>query len=70
MRFALLVGAAAFVAGAIRSAALLGFDVPKEAFVTTGTAIGLRRIPERVFRVTVSLLVLGLGVAVLAGLGR
>lgn len=27
--------------GGIRSAALLGFDVPKEAFVATATAIGL-----------------------------
>lgn len=99
--------------GGIRSAVLLGFDVPKEAFVATGTAIGvvvdlarvpvyvatqarpmlehwplivaatigalagtiageriLRRVPERIFRVVVSLLVLALGIAVLAGVGR
>ena len=100
--------------GGIRSAALMGFDIRKEAFVATGTAIGLvvdavrlpvylgrqwhellasdwllvsvatagtllgtlagervrRRIPERVFRTAVSLLILGLGVAVLAGVGR
>lgn len=96
--------------GGIRSAALLGFDVTKEAFVATATAIGvvvdvarlpvylatqarqlgslwplvalatagtvfgtivgervLRRIPEPVFRVTVSSIILALGVATLAG---
>src|SRR5512138_1613935 len=96
------------IQGGIRSAALMGFDIRKEAFVATGTAIGLvvdtvrlpvylaadsaqillqawplvavttagtllgtiagervlRRIPERVFRTVVSLLILGLGVAV------
>jgi uncharacterized membrane protein YfcA len=99
--------------GGIRSAALFGFDVRKEAFVATATAIGvvvdlarvpvyvatqgpvllrewrlvaaatagalvgtlagervLRRVPERWFRLIVSLLVLALGVAVLAGVGR
>jgi uncharacterized membrane protein YfcA len=100
--------------GGIRAAALMGFEIRKEAFVATGTAIGLvvdavripvyiagdsseiirrawplvvvmgagtllgtlagervlRRIPERVFRTTVSLLILALGVAVLAGVGR
>lgn len=99
--------------GGIRSAALMGFDVRKEAFVATATAIGvvvdlarlpvylamqgreiltrwplvaiatggtlagtlagervLRRIPERTFRTIVSLVILGLGVAVLAGVGR
>ena len=100
--------------GGIRSAALMGFDCRKEAFVATGTAIGLvvdavrlpvylasegrevvleawplvalatagtlagtlagetvlRRIPERIFRTVVSCLILGLGVAVLAGVGR
>jgi uncharacterized membrane protein YfcA len=92
----------------------MGFDIRKEAFVATGTAIGLvvdaarlpvylstdgreivlqewalvalatvgtligtlagervlRRIPERVFRTLVSCLILALGVAVLAGVGR
>ncbi len=90
--------------GGIRSAALLGFDVRKEAFVATATAIGLivdaarmpvyfatqarailgiwplvaaaiagtitgtlvgvpvlRRVPERVFRGVVAVLLLGLG---------
>jgi uncharacterized protein len=100
--------------GGIRSAALMGFDIRKEAFVATGTAIGLvvdavrlpvylgrqwheilasdwllitvatagtllgtlagervlRRIPERVFRTAVSLLILGLGIAVLGGVGH
>ena len=100
--------------GGIRAAALMGFEIRKEAFVATGTAIGLvvdavripvylagdssevilrtwplvvvmaagtligtiagerllRRLPERVFRTIVSLLVLALGVAVLAGVGR
>jgi uncharacterized membrane protein YfcA len=100
--------------GGIRSAALMGFDIRKEAFVATGTAIGLvvdavrlpiylagessevilrawplvavmtagtllgtiagervlRRIPERVFRTIVSLLILALGLAVLGGVGR
>ena len=100
--------------GGIRSAALMGFDIRKEAFVATGTAIGLvvdavrlpiylagessevilrawplvavmtagtllgtiagervlRRIPERVFRTIVSLLILALGMAVLGGVGR
>lgn len=100
--------------GGIRAAALMGFEIRKEAFVATGTAIGLvvdavripvyiagdssevilrawplvaamaagtllgtiagervlRRIPERVFRTIVSLLILALGVAVLAGVGR
>jgi len=100
--------------GGIRSAALMGFDIRKEAFVATGTAIGLvvdavrlpvylalewqevfprawllvavatagtlvgtiagervlRRIPERIFRTIVSLLILGLGVAVLGGIAR
>ena len=100
--------------GGIRSAALMGFDCRKEAFVATGTAIGLvvdavrlpvyltsegreivfqewllvalttagtligtlagerilRHIPERVFRTVVSCLILALGVAVLAGVGR
>jgi uncharacterized protein len=98
--------------GGIRSAALFGFDVRKEAFVATGTAIGviidlarvpvyvatqagpmlehwrliaaatagalagtlageriLRRVPERIFRVVVSLFVLALGIATLAGVG-
>jgi uncharacterized membrane protein YfcA len=100
--------------GGLRSAALMGFDIRKEAFVATSTAIGLvvdavrlpvylstegrgsvleewplvvaatagtlvgtllgervlRRIPERVFRTVVSLLILLLGVTVLAGVGR
>jgi uncharacterized protein len=100
--------------GGLRSAALMGFDIRKEAFVATGTAIGLvvdgvrlpvylttegreilvhgwllvalatlgtlvgtiagervlHRIPERTFRTVVSLLVLALGAAVLAGVGR
>ena len=100
--------------GGIRSAALMGFDIPKEAFVATGTAIGLivdavrlpvyltlewqellppvwpllgvatagtllgtvagervlRHIPERVFRTIVSLVILGLGLAVLGGVGQ
>ncbi len=90
--------------GGIRSAALLGFDVPKEAFVATATAVGvivdlarmpvyfvtqasgilhvgawvaaasvgtiagtllgervLRRVPERLFRRIVAVLVLALG---------
>ena len=102
------------IQGGLRSAALMGFDIRKEAFVATGTAIGLvvdaarlpvylstdgreivlqewalvalvtvgtligtlagervlRRIPERVFRTVVSCLILALGVAVLAGVGR
>ena len=99
--------------GGIRSAALLGLDVSKEAFVATATAIGLivdgvrmpvylatqarrlayawplitaatagvlagtilgervlKRIPEAIFRRVTSSVVLALGVAVLAGLGR
>lgn len=99
--------------GGIRSAALMGFDVRKEAFVATATAIGvvvdlarlpvylatqwreifsewslvavatagtlagtvvgeriLRHIPERAFRTVVSLVILGLGVAMLGGVGR
>lgn len=99
--------------GGIRSAALLGFDVSKEAFVATATAIGLvvdsvripvylaiqgrelvevwplitaatagvlggtalgesalKRIPEAIFGRVVSAIVLVLGVAVLAGVGR
>jgi uncharacterized membrane protein YfcA len=94
--------------GSIRSAAMLGFDVPKEAFVATatavalfvdvarvpvylatqgrelvpllpaiavaalgvmiGTALGARllgRLPQRIFRRTVALLLLALGVYVL-----
>lgn len=94
--------------GGIRSAALLGFELPREAFVATATAIGLfvdgarmpvyvalqwrdllrmwpliaaatagvivgtlaganllRRIPERIFRVLVAILVLALGVYML-----
>jgi uncharacterized membrane protein YfcA len=94
--------------GGIRSAALLGFNLARDAFVATATAIalfvdgarmpvylfldwrkllpmwqqiavatagvaigtvagasGLRRIPERVFRLTVSVLVLALGVYML-----
>ncbi len=102
------------IQGGIRSAALMGFDIRKEAFVATGTAIGLvvdvvrlpvylglewrellprewlllalatagtlvgtvagervlRRIPEELFRTVVSLLILGLGAAVLGGVGR
>ncbi|MCL2726658.1 MAG: sulfite exporter TauE/SafE family protein [Polyangiaceae bacterium] len=99
--------------GGIRSAALMGFDVRKEAFVATATAIGvvvdlarlpiyltaqgreilaawplvavatgatltgtlagesiLRRIPERTFRMAVSLIILGLGIAVLGGVAH
>jgi uncharacterized membrane protein YfcA len=99
--------------GGIRSAALLGFDIEREAFVATGTAVGvvvdlarlpvylakegdailaawllvigatigvlvgtvvgerlLRRIPENAFRAVVSTIILALGIAVLAGLGR
>jgi uncharacterized protein len=99
--------------GGIRSAALLGFDVRRDAFVATATAIGivvdvvrvpvylvsqgrevagvwplvasatvgvlvgtvagyrvLRRIPERPYRLTVSLLIAVLGVALLLGVGR
>jgi uncharacterized protein len=95
--------------GGIRSAALLGFDIQKEAFVATATAIALMvdaarmpvyfiteahqlapartylllgtlgvvagtiagqrvltRIPEKVFRRAVSILILALGVALLA----
>ena len=101
------------VQGGLRAAALMAFDIRKEAFVATGTAIALvvdtvrlpvylmmegrgvvlqewpvvaiatagtligtlagervlRHIPERVFRTVVSLLILGLGVAVLGGVG-
>jgi uncharacterized membrane protein YfcA len=101
------------VQGGLRAAALMAFDIRKEAFVATGTAIALivdtvrlpvyltmegrevvlhewpvvaiatagtligtlagervlRHIPERVFRNVVSLLILGLGVAVLGGVG-
>jgi uncharacterized protein len=100
--------------GGLRSAALMEFDIRQEAFVATGTAIGLvvdtvrlpvylttegreillqawplvvvatagtlvgtllgervlRRIPERAFRTVVSCLILALGLAVLAGMGR
>jgi uncharacterized membrane protein YfcA len=49
---------------------------PVVAIATGGTLIGtlagervLRHIPERVFRNVVSLLILGLGVAVLGGVG-
>ena len=95
--------------GGIRSAALLGFDLPRDAFVATATAIGLfvdvarmpvyiatqhaallslsleiaiaiagvivgtlfgtrllKRIPEKTFRVVVSVLILGLGIYMLA----
>jgi uncharacterized membrane protein YfcA len=94
--------------GGIRSAALMGFDLPKEAFVATATAVALvvdgarmpvyiwtewgslvrlwpeivaavagvllgtvvgvrvlRRIPERVFRPSVSILIVTLGVYML-----
>jgi uncharacterized protein len=94
--------------GGIRSAALMGFDLPKEAFVATATAVALvvdgarlpvyvwtewrsllrlwpeivaatvgvllgtfagvrvlRRIPERVFRPSVSILIIALGVYML-----
>lgn len=94
--------------GGIRSAALMGFDLPKEAFVATATAVALvvdgarmpvylwmegrpltrlwpviavavvgvllgtfagvrvlRRIPERVFRPSVSILIAALGVYML-----
>jgi uncharacterized protein len=94
--------------GGIRSAALMGFDLPKEAFVATATAVALvvdgarlpiylwtewgtlirlwpqivaaiagvllgtlagvrvlRRIPERVFRPSVSILITALGVYML-----
>ena len=96
--------------GGIRSAALLGFDIRKEAFVATAPAVGLlidgarlpvylltqfsdiaatwpyivaatigvvigtlvggrvlKRIPEAVFRRTVSCLLLALGIALLVG---
>jgi uncharacterized protein len=99
--------------GSIRSAALLGFDLDKESFVATGTAVGvvvdlarlpvylatdggallrmwpiiavatagtligtvagervLRRIPEPAFRTVVSVVILILGIAMLAGIGR
>lgn len=99
--------------GGIRSAALLGFDIEREAFVATATAVGvlvdvarlpvyvaveggailrawplvaagtagvlagtlagervLRRISERTFRVAVSATILGLGIAMLVGVGR
>lgn len=99
--------------GGIRSAALLGFDIEREAFVATGTAVGvtvdvarlpvyvakestallaawplvagatvgvlagtiagervLRRIPEKAFRTIVSSIILALGIAMLAGVGR
>ena len=95
--------------GGIRSAAMLGFDVPKESFVATATAIGLfvdfarlpvylatqwreiadvwpgvlaatagvivgtavgtrvlGRIPQRIFRRVVAVLLLGLGIYMLA----
>ena len=91
--------------GGIRSAAMLGFDIPKESFVATATAIGifvdaarmpvylakesgpmlaiwplialasagvlagtifgtdiLRRVPEKIFRKLLSVLILALGV--------
>lgn len=99
--------------GGIRSAAMLGFDIQKESFVATATAIALmvdgarmpvyaatqahaiaslwpalvamtagvlagtvmgwtflRRIPEPAFRKIVALIILALGIAMLAGLGR
>jgi uncharacterized membrane protein YfcA len=99
--------------GSIRSAALLGFELTKESFVATGTAVGivvdlvrlpvyigmqgralfqmwpilavatagtvagtlagegvLRRIPEPAFRTIVSVVILLLGIAMLAGVGR
>ncbi len=99
--------------GGIRSAAMLGFDIRKEAFVATatatallvdgarmpeyvamewsriarvwpsvlamtigvlaGTAIGwlfLKRIPERIFRKVVAVIILALGIAMLAGMAR
>jgi uncharacterized membrane protein YfcA len=98
--------------GGIRSAAMLGFDVPKQSFVATATAVALmvdgarmpiylatqfgdiaeawqyvltatlgvlvgtvagarvlHRIPEPLFRPVLSALILGLGLAVLAGAG-
>ncbi len=99
--------------GGIRSAALMRFELPRHAFVATGTAVGvivdlarmpvylvtagdemashwryiavatagvlvgtilgervLKRIPESTFRRVVAVLLLVLGVAMLAGLGR
>lgn len=99
--------------GGIRSASMLGFDVPKESFVATATAIGLlvdlarlpvyfaaqgseiaaewrhlligslgvfagtllgirllRRLPQRVFRRTLAILLIGLGVYMTAAGGR
>jgi uncharacterized membrane protein YfcA len=99
--------------GGIRSAALMGFDLPKEAFVATATAVALvvdgarlpvyiwtegrsltrlwpeivaatvgvllgtfagvrvlRRIPERVFRPSVSILIIALGVYMLVDRGE
>jgi uncharacterized membrane protein YfcA len=99
--------------GSIRSAALMGFELEKESFVATGTAVGivvdlarlpvylamqgeallhvwpviavatvgtlvgtiagesvLRRIPEPAFRTVVSIALLVLGIAMLAGIGR
>ena len=99
--------------GGIRSAALLGFDIRREAFVATATAVGvvvdlvrlpvylaveggtvlrawpvvgaatigvlvgtlagervLRRISESTFRILVSSIILALGIAMLAGIGR
>ena len=97
--------------GGIRSAALLDFDLPRQAFVATATAAGLcvdgarlpvyiatrgrsilqqwpllalaaagvlagtligdrllRRLPERVFRRIVALIIIGLGIALIAGI--
>jgi hypothetical protein len=49
--------------GGIRSAAMLGFNVPKEAFVATATAVAL-------FRRVVSLIILVLGIVMLLTVGR
>jgi uncharacterized protein len=99
--------------GGIRSAAMLGFDIRKESFVATATAIALlvdgarmpvyvatqareiarvwpavlvmtlgvmagtvigwmflKRIPDRIFRKVVAVIVLALGIAMLAGMAR
>ncbi|MGH9521999.1 MAG: sulfite exporter TauE/SafE family protein [Terriglobales bacterium] len=99
--------------GGIRSAAMLGFDIRKEAFVATATAIALlvdaarmpvyvatqageiarvwpavlvmaagvmagtvigwvflKRIPDKIFRKVVAVIILALGLAMLAGVGR
>ncbi|MBI2185820.1 MAG: sulfite exporter TauE/SafE family protein [Acidobacteria bacterium] len=63
--------------GGIRSAALLGVDLPKHAFVGTATAVGLMvdgarvhrvlvRVPERSFRRIVAVLLALLGATMLA----